>query len=190
MAVVLMLVSPELFAQDTTQTEDDERPAKRTVVFVEAGLLAGGQPDKDQFTYKAGWAGYGGIDIVANKEVRYGIGAGYEDFKEEIMLPVFLEFRGYAKKDKDGMYIHGMLGYTFAWRKTADVAEEFIKYQGGIMVSPAIGYAIRPKNGLEVMISLAYRHQFMHTEINNNAGSVYHERLDYDFLSFRMGLAF
>lgn len=175
----------------TINAQEKEKKDKKNKVklhpSIEAGYMVGGLINSDNFVFKSGISAHLIADFKLNGNVYYGIGAGYEQLKNDKFVPIFLDVKGFLKKNKPSMFFSGQLGYTLAWNDKLYNYNSY-SYKGGIMFSPGIGYKIPVKDHVW-MINVSYRQQFARIEYEA-PGNKYTDELSFVLLAFKLGLLF
>jgi len=172
------------FAQDD---EKEDKEAFKLHHVVEAGLTIGGQVSNDNFIYKSGWLLQYTADIQVSTRVSYGLGAGIEKLTDETFIPLFASFKGLLKKKDSTPYLTAQMGYAFASNENYYSYANY-KYRGGVLFSPGFGYKLSVKDKYFVLMSVNYKHQFGRVQYKTFDNKTYQDELNYDFISFRVGL--
>lgn len=120
-----------------------------------------------------------------------GLGVGIETYgtdDDEVIYPVFAEFRGYFTKKIKAPYYSVSGGYGFM---TTNEAEFITEARGGWMFHPAIGLRFGAKRRTNLAADIGYKFQKAHfrREFNFN-GDIEIRDVLYQRLIIRLGLLF
>ncbi|MEZ4992381.1 MAG: hypothetical protein R2824_18295 [Saprospiraceae bacterium] len=108
----------------------------------------------------------------------------------ENILPLFLEARGYLQKKNRSPYWSLAGGYGFPLRASSD-NQEVRRFEGGLMLHPAVGYRLGADKGLNVVIDIGYKFQKALTEREFlSTGEILLRDVLYRRLCIRIGVAF
>jgi hypothetical protein len=100
---------------------------------------------------------------------------------------LYASFKGLLKKKDSVPYLTAQVGYAFASNSNLyDYAG--YSYRGGIVFSPGIGYKLNVKDKYSVLFSVNYKHQFAGVKYETFDKQVFRDHLNFDLLSFRVGI--
>lgn len=186
---LLMLVSfLPASAQDEDETDSDKESKSVNLHHTfELGYVVGGQISNDNFIYKAGLMGQYTADFQVSTRVFYGAGIGYEKLDQETFIPIFASFKGLLKKKDSSPFLTAQLGYALGLNKNMYSYEGY-SYRGGILFSPGFGYKLSVKDKYSVLFSVNYKHQFARIRYKTLDAHTYADNLNFDLLSFRIGI--
>lgn len=176
------------FAQDEDD-EDEEKDSKSLNLHhtVEAGFSIGGQLSNDNFVYETGRLFQYTADVQASTRVFYGLGLGIEKFDTETFIPLTASFKGLLKKKDSTPFLTAQLGYAFASNNNVNDYAGY-SYQGGLLFSPGFGYKLSVKDKFSILFSVNYKHQFATLKYETFDRQVFRDNLNFDLLSFRVGI--
>jgi hypothetical protein len=171
---------------------DDEKEGKESKALhlhhtLELGYTIGGQVSNDNFIYKAGLLGQYTADFQVSTRVYYGLGIGYEKLDRERFIPLFASFKGLLKKKDSTPFLTAQIGYALASNENIYSYEGY-SYRGGILFSPGFGYKLNVKDKYSVLFSVNYKHQFARIRYKTFDDHIYADNLNFDLLSFRIGV--
>jgi len=120
-----------------------------------------------------------------------GLGLGVETYgtdDDEVIYPVFAEFRGYLSKKIKAPYYTLGAGYGFM----ATNEKEFItEAEGGWMIHPAVGIRFSAKKNTNLMADIGYKFQKAHFRREFSfSGDIEVRNVLYQRLIIRVGLLF
>jgi hypothetical protein len=172
--------------------QDDEKEDKGSKYVnlhhtLELGYSLGGQISNDNFIYKAGLLGQYTADFQVSSRVYYGAGMGYEKLDHEIFIPIFASFKGLLKKKDSTPFLTAQLGYALGSNKNLYSYQGY-SYRGGILFSPGWGYKLSVKDKYAILFSVNYKHQFAKIRYKTLDNHRYEDNLNFDMLSFRIGV--
>lgn len=176
-------------AGDSKAGEADTLSAqkKRTLhPMLELGVLSGGQVSNGLFIYKTAKSIEASMNLKTNEKVFFGIGGGFESYRSDNFIPLFLQFKGLAKKNKSSAFVSIQGGYGIVSSSSTYRLLD-IQSKGGVFFSPGIGYNIRLKKQL-ILVSLNYKHQFINVKYSVFSDRVYRNEANLHMLSFKAGL--
>ena len=174
-----------LWAQE--ESSDEPKSNSKLHHTLEAGLTLGGQLTNENFVYKSGVLFQYTADIQASSRVYYGVGAGLEKFNEETFIPIFASFKGMLKKKDNTPFLTAQLGYAIASNQKYSHYANY-RFDGGVLFSPGLGYKFAVGDVFSLLCSINYKHQFAKVRYENYDRNIYKESLNYDLISFRIGL--
>lgn len=122
-----------------------------------------------------------------------GVGAGtgvdaYSFDRDEVLIPVFLEVRGYATSAKTAPFYSLNAGYGFAFKNE----DQFVvDAEGGLMIHPAIGLRFGADPDVNVIFDIGYRFQWATYQRELEFSGI-RERREINFrrVALRFGLLF
>jgi hypothetical protein len=176
-------------AQEDEDEEDKGNKALPLSHSLEAGFSIGGQLSNDNFVYETVKLVQYTAYVQASTRVYYGIGMGYEKFDKETFIPLFASFKGLLKKKDSTPYLTAQLGYAFGSNSNLYNYEGY-SYRGGILFSPGFGYKLSVKDKYSILFSVNYKHQFAKLRYKTLDNHIYREEINFDLLSFRVGVLF
>jgi hypothetical protein len=189
MIFLLLFISfTDVSAQDD---EKDDKAGKSVNLHhtFELGYSLGGQVSNDNFIYKAGMMGQYTADFQASSRVYYGAGIGYEKLDQQTFIPLFASFKGLLKKKDSTPFLSAQLGYALGFDKNMYSYQGY-SYRGGILFSPGWGYKLSVKDKYAILFSVNYKHQFAKIRYKALDNHRYEDNLNFDLLSFRIGVMF
>lgn len=177
------------FAQEEEDEEEEDKEKKSLNLHhaIEAGFALGGQLSNDNFVYETARSFQYTADVQVSTRVYYGLGIGIDKLDTETFVPLFASFKGLLKKKDSTPYLTAQLGYAFASNRNLYNYAGY-SYQGGILFSPGLGYKLSVKDKYSVLFSVHYKHQFARLKYETFDRKVYQDHLNFDLLSFRIGL--
>ncbi len=185
--VVCILYFPyTLSAQD--ESSDEGKSSLKIHHTLETGLTVGGQLTNENFVYKSGFLVQYTADMQASSRVYYGLGTGLEKFNDETFIPLFASFKGMLKKKDNTSFLAAQLGYAIGSSRKFNQYTNY-DFNGGMFFSPGYGYRFSVGDAFSVLCSIHYKHQFAKIRYENFDRKTYKESLNYDLISFRIGIS-
>jgi hypothetical protein len=183
----LFLCTP-VFAQDEDDEEEDkDKNSLNLHHTAEVGFSLGGQLSNDNFVYETGRLFQYTADVQVSTRVYYGLGIGVEKFDTETFVPLTASFKGLLKKKDSTPYLTAQLGYAFASNSNTNDYAGY-SYRGGLLFSPGIGYKLSVKDKYSILFSVNYKHQFAMLKYETFYKQMFRDNLNFDLLSFRVGI--
>lgn len=152
------------------------------------GLINGIEISDGRGIYKPGISFQLGADLQATQKLHFQTGFGFEKFKDEIFIPLFLGFNGMLQKDEHTPYLSIQAGYALASNKNFNSYAKY-NYLGGLFFSPGFNYKFSFNGKFSLILSVAFKHQFAYIKYMNN-DLKYKEDLNFNLLTFRTGFFF
>jgi hypothetical protein len=176
-------------AQEEDKGKENDKESKSVNLHhtLEVGYTIGGQVSNDNFIYKAGLLGQYTADFQVSTRVFYGAGIGYEKLGQETFIPIFASFKGLLKKKDSTPFLTAQMGYALGSNKNMYSYEGY-SYRGGILFSPGFGYKLNVRDKYSILVSVNYKHQFARIRYKTLDDHTYADNLNYDLLSFRIGV--
>ncbi len=178
---ILMLLSFTLKAK--------EPDSLRTYTRADLSFIFGGQIHNDNFLYNPGFSFQAVYGIMVNELLGIGAGAGYQVFRNEKFIPVFLEVSGYRKPGKNSSFLKTQAGYSVGWY-TGTTGMEGYDYRGGLFFDAGFGRKFPLGRKSDVMFHCSYRHQCARVDYNSPSSREYDQKLHYDMIVIHLGLNF
>ena len=189
LVLFLLLGALPLLAQKKNKDEDDEGEKSKPAVHhsLEGGLAIGGQLSNEVFVYKSGISLTYAAEVAFSSRVYYGAGLGMDKFREETFFPLFASFRGMLRKKDNTPFLAAQFGYAFGTHRSYAGFEGY-DFRGGVVFSPGIGYRFSAGGKFSGLLGVYYKHQFAQAEYRTYVGFRYRTPLNYDLVSFRVGI--
>jgi hypothetical protein len=178
------------FAQDEDNEDEDKSKGRKSLNLhhtAEVGFSIGGQLSNDNFVYETGRLFQYTADVQVSARVYYGLGIGVEKFDTETFVPITASFKGLLKKKDSTPYLTAQLGYAFGSNSNVNDYAGY-SYQGGLLFSPGFGYKLSVKDKYSILFSVNYKHQFATLKYETFDRQVFRDNLNFDLLSFRVGI--
>lgn len=188
--IILLAVCQEAISQAEGKSEKKEDKDKNEIELayhLAAGFSFGGQIIGETFLFESGISFELITNYRASSRIYYGLGLGYERYDSETFMPLFLSFTGMTKKKDEGPYLSFQTGYSFAWDKDFNSYENY-NYRGGLLFSTGIGRMFEIKDKYKILINISLKHQFVRIDYKSFDSSDYTENINYDMISFKIGL--
>jgi hypothetical protein len=185
-----LYLSLPAFAQDDDDEGEDKDKGKKSFNLhhtAEVGFSLGGQLSNDNFVYETGRLFQYTADVQVSARVYYGLGIGVEKFDTETFVPLTASFKGLLKKKDSTPYLTAQLGYAFGYNSNVNDYAGY-SYQGGLLFSPGFGYKLSVKDKYSILFSVNYKHQFATLKYETFDRQVFRDNLNFDLLSFRVGI--
>ena len=154
-------------------------------------LIGEESEDSQQKAVVPSFQTFNGIRSGANWGI--GLGIGVEPFEYKV-YPVFAGIYYFFSNVKYNPYLTFKAGYVFS-----NSSKKFnnygyygdFKHQGGLMVIPEFGFRFKMFD-YEMTLSGGYRFQRLKSKINqgNSTNYIYEHQVDYNRVSFSLGLLF
>ena len=128
--------------------------------------------------------------ILLNEVFSLGLGVGVEPF-EYLVFPVFISSSYYFNRLKHKPFITFKIGNAFSNSDKPIPAYSYrddIKHKGGMMVNPEIGIRLKIST-FDLTLTGGYRFQRLKSD-NVSAVYTYHHDVDYNRVSFAIGVLF
>lgn len=151
--------------------------------MLEGGVSTGGQVTDALFVYKSAKVLEASLNLKPHPKVFYGIGAGLEQYKNERIFPVFIQFRGLAKKTDSSGFVSVQAGYGIVSTINANHYLQ-LRSQGGLFFSPGLGYKIHVSKYI-IFLGAHYKHQFITRTYTASQERVYKNEINLHLLSFK-----
>jgi len=189
--LLFLLSAFPLPAQEKDKDEEDEDEKSKIKIYhaVEGGLTLGGQLSNEVFVYKSGLSLLYTMEAQFSSRVHYGAGLGVDRFNEETFYPLFASFRGLLRKKDNTPFLAAHFGYAFAGNRNYGNYEGY-DFDGGVLFSPGLGYRFAVGDAFSGLIGVHYKHQFARASYRTSDGFRYRTLLNYDLISFRVGILF
>ena len=188
LVLLLLLSAFPLLAQQKDGDEDDEEKSKLKVHHsLEGGLVIGGQLSNEVFVYKSGISLAYAAEVEFSSRVYYGAGLGVDKFREETFYPLFASFRGMLRKKDNTPFLAAQFGYAFGSDRSYGAFEGY-DFRGGVMFSPGLGYRFSVGDKFSGLLGVHYKHQFAQAEYRTYDGFRFRTPLNYDLITFRVGI--
>ncbi len=192
LVLFLLLGALPLLAQKKDKDdkdEDDEGEKSGLAVHhsLEGGLAVGGQVSNEVFVLKSGLSLAYAAEVEFSSRVYYGAGLGMDRFREETFFPVFGSFRGMLRKKDNTPFLAAQFGYAFGTNRNYGRFEGY-DFRGGVVFSPGVGYRFSVGDKFSGLMGVYYKHQFAQAEYRTFDGFRYRTPLNYNLVSFRVGI--
>ena len=188
----ILLVTSFFFASAVfAQGEAQQTQKLRYFNHTQVSLLIG--EESEEQTRKAIIPSFQTITgIHLGNHFRVGLGVGVEPF-EYVTFPVFLSGYYEFSDKKTSPYITAKAGYSFSnSHKRLDYSHYYGDFdnKGGLMLNPEIGLRIKMPY-FDMTLSGGYRFQRLESQISQeDSPYTYNRRVDYNRVSFSLGIMF
>lgn len=170
----------------TAQDETEKEKVRSAYQKLDASYMFGGQVFNDNFIYNPGFQIQATYGMFVNKDVAFGVGAGYKEHEEEYFVPIFIEAIGYKKNRSNTPFVKMQFGYSLAWDESQSKTEGY-DYKGGIFIDFGMGRKIKLSNKYSVLFHWSYQHQFARMEYDIFNNDSYTQLLNYDMIVLSFG---
>ena len=189
LVLLLLLGAFPLPAQEKDKDEEDEGGKSTLKVHhsLEGGIMIGGQLSNEVFAYKSGISLVYATEVEFSSRVYYGAGLGVDKFREETFFPLFASFRGMLRKKDNTPFLAAQFGYAFGNHRSYGAFEGY-DFRGGVTFSPGLGYRFSAGKKLAGLLGVYYKHQFARADYRTYDGFRFKTPLNYDLISFRVGI--
>jgi hypothetical protein len=187
---ILLILSVFFASAVCAQQEEQQTQKLRYFNHTQASLLIG-EESEDQ-TRKAMIPSFQTVNgVLIGKHFGAGIGVGAEPF-EFIAFPVFLSGYYFVNNNKKASpYFVVKSGYAFSnSHKKLNYYYGDYDNRGGLMINPEMGIQLT-FSGFDLTLSGGYRFQRLESRITQeNSHYVYKRTVDYNRISFALGIMF
>ena len=180
----LVFFTNQMFAQNSNDATDTKKPLK---MFPSVDVLyqVGGNITSDNFVFQSGLGANVQLNFKLEDHVYWGVGTGYETLKDDQLLPLYLDIKGFLKKNKSSVFFDGQLGYAFMWNNHYSEFNNYT-YDGGLRFAAGVGYKFPLKDYHLLMFSLNYKQQYSKITYQS-VSKDYTDKLGFNLLVFKIG---
>lgn len=156
---------------------------------VNLSYSVGGQVYNDSFIYSPGYSFNFSHGFKLNEDVGMGLGVGLVSLTDERFLPLYVEFIGQKKNNRNSPFILFQGGYSIGWNLDSDTDEGY-DMGGGFYFNAGLGRKFSISDRYALMFNWSYCHQFASMEYTISTNNNYSEILNYDMILISIGLMF
>lgn len=178
-----------IFCFPSEAIDSIEPDSVNTYQRADMSFIFGGQIQNDNFLYNPGFGIQGSYGIMINEALGLGAGTGYQAFRNEKFIPVFIEVIGYKKPGVNASFLKMQAGYSIGWY-TGNTNTEGYDYKGGFCFDAGFGRKFPVGRRSSVMFHCSYRHQCARIDFTSPVSHEYGQKLHYDMIVILLGLNF
>ncbi len=180
----MVFLSGQTVAQENQSKSDSKHKIK---MYPSLDLLyqVGGNITSDNFVLQSGLGANVQLNFKLEDHVYWGVGTGFESLNDDQLLPLYLDIKGFVKKNKSSFFFDGQLGYAFMWNNHYSEFNNYT-YEGGIRFAAGAGYKFPIDDDHMLMFSLNYKQQYSSITYESPSRD-YVDRLGFNLLVFKIG---